>query len=198
MKRENKRDDIFRCALQLFSEKGYEAVSPNEIVEMVGVTKPTLYYFFGSKEGLFDELLKTNYQSLDALMARCCVYTPDPGRYYRDVYPVLLQVVKALFAFAEENTAFYLMSLSFSFAPPYSKTATVSEPYHREHYLIVEQLFKEIAAVHSNMTGKERLYAWRFLADINANIGLWHRGYGNLDEDTSEAIVRGFMHGMFS
>jgi len=32
--------------------KGYQATSTREIVEAAGVTKPMLYYYFGSKEGL--------------------------------------------------------------------------------------------------------------------------------------------------
>ncbi len=48
---------IARTAAQLFAAKGYEATAVREIVEAAGVTKPTLYYHFGSKEGLAQTLL---------------------------------------------------------------------------------------------------------------------------------------------
>lgn len=43
---------ILQTAGRLFAAKGYDATSIREIVEAAGVTKPTLYYHFGSKEGL--------------------------------------------------------------------------------------------------------------------------------------------------
>lgn len=39
-------------AVRLFAAKGYPATSTREIVEAAGVTKPMLYYYFQSKEGL--------------------------------------------------------------------------------------------------------------------------------------------------
>jgi TetR/AcrR family transcriptional regulator len=48
---------IARVAARLFAERGYDATSVREIVEASGVTKPTLYYHFGSKQGLAEALL---------------------------------------------------------------------------------------------------------------------------------------------
>ncbi len=48
---------IARTAARLFAERGYDATSVREIVEAAGVTKPTLYYHFGSKEGLAQAVL---------------------------------------------------------------------------------------------------------------------------------------------
>jgi len=46
-------DRILKKALELFSEKGYDATSVREICEAAGITKPTLYHFYGSKEGVY-------------------------------------------------------------------------------------------------------------------------------------------------
>jgi len=51
------RETILACALQLFSARGYDAVGVQEIVEAVGIQKPTLYHYFGSKAGLLHSLL---------------------------------------------------------------------------------------------------------------------------------------------
>jgi TetR/AcrR family transcriptional regulator len=48
---------IARVAARLFATQGYDATSVRTIVEAAGVTKPTLYYHFGSKEGLAQALL---------------------------------------------------------------------------------------------------------------------------------------------
>ncbi|HZY31528.1 MAG TPA: helix-turn-helix domain-containing protein, partial [Candidatus Methylomirabilis sp.] len=47
------RERILRQSLQLFARKGYDATSVREICEAAGLAKPTLYHFFGSKEGVY-------------------------------------------------------------------------------------------------------------------------------------------------
>lgn len=54
--------NIFRVAAKLFAEKGYNGVSMREISEKSKVSKPTIYYYFGSKEGVFKELVKFGLQ----------------------------------------------------------------------------------------------------------------------------------------
>ena len=51
-------DRILKNALELFSEKGYEATSVREICEAAEITKPTLYHFYGSKEGVYRALVE--------------------------------------------------------------------------------------------------------------------------------------------
>jgi AcrR family transcriptional regulator len=58
----NTKDIIFATAAQLFAQKGYDGVSMREISEQSGVTKPTIYYYFGSKEGIYEELIETGMQ----------------------------------------------------------------------------------------------------------------------------------------
>lgn len=43
---------ILSTALDLFAIKGYDATAVREICEAAGITKPTLYHFFGSKDGV--------------------------------------------------------------------------------------------------------------------------------------------------
>lgn len=47
---------ILDVAAQLFMQRGYRAVSINDIIHAAGVTKPTLYYYFGDKEDLFVQM----------------------------------------------------------------------------------------------------------------------------------------------
>ena len=48
---------ILLSALELFSSRGYEATSVREICEAAEITKPTLYHFYGSKEGVYRALV---------------------------------------------------------------------------------------------------------------------------------------------
>ena len=53
----NTKSKIFRIAARLFAEKGYNGVSMREISQQSRVSKPTLYYYYGSKEGIYQSLL---------------------------------------------------------------------------------------------------------------------------------------------
>lgn len=52
------RDRIIHEATRLFAMRGYARTSVREIVEAAGVTKPTLYHYFGSKGGLFEAVVE--------------------------------------------------------------------------------------------------------------------------------------------
>lgn len=54
----SKRDKIVRSAAKLFLEKGYDSVSINDIIDVVGGSKGTIYSNFGSKEKLFEAVVE--------------------------------------------------------------------------------------------------------------------------------------------
>ncbi len=62
------RQRLLRAASDLFAQKGYAATTVREIVAAVGVTKPVLYYYLGSKEGLYLELMQSTSQSFLKLL----------------------------------------------------------------------------------------------------------------------------------
>jgi len=51
------RNGLMEAALDLFTARGYSATTVREIVKAAGVTKPALYYYFKSKEGVYLEIL---------------------------------------------------------------------------------------------------------------------------------------------
>ncbi len=55
---------IFETSMKLFSEKGYDATSIEEITATVGVAKGTLYYHFSSKEEIFNFLIEEGMKLL--------------------------------------------------------------------------------------------------------------------------------------
>ena len=63
-------DRILLRALELFSSKGYEATSVREICEAAGITKPTLYHFYGSKEGVYRALVDGSLEAFHANLVR--------------------------------------------------------------------------------------------------------------------------------
>lgn len=48
---------ILKAARRLFLQRGFADVAVGEVAHAAGVTKPTLYYHFGDKEGLYADVL---------------------------------------------------------------------------------------------------------------------------------------------
>src|SRR5574343_1008041 len=59
-----KREAVLRTAAQLFNEKGYAASTLDEVAERLGVSKPTVYYYVESKDGILFECVKTGLEML--------------------------------------------------------------------------------------------------------------------------------------
>lgn len=51
--RAERERQMVAVAEEIFADLGYQAASMDEIAERVGVSKPMIYEYFGSKEGLF-------------------------------------------------------------------------------------------------------------------------------------------------
>jgi len=51
------RQRLLDVGLRLFANRGYAGTSVQDITDEAQVTKPTLYYYFGNKEGLFQALV---------------------------------------------------------------------------------------------------------------------------------------------
>src|SRR5215210_6661687 len=87
---------IARVAARLFAARGYDATPVRAIVEAAGVTKPTLYYHFGSKEGLAQALLTVPMTRLAATQRATLEEAGDPVSQ-------LAEMVEAHFAFCRED-----------------------------------------------------------------------------------------------
>jgi AcrR family transcriptional regulator len=53
LRRAEREDQTLEAARVLFAERGFAAVTMDEIAAAVGVTKPLLYTYFGNKEALY-------------------------------------------------------------------------------------------------------------------------------------------------
>lgn len=62
--REGKRDAVLRTAAQLFNEKGFHAVSLDEVAERLNVTKPTLYYYVKNKDEILFECVRIGLEMI--------------------------------------------------------------------------------------------------------------------------------------
>lgn len=69
MRQEDTKGRILSAALELFSKRGYEAVTVEQIARTVGIKAPSLYKHFKSKRDIFDSIV-CRMEQTDALRAR--------------------------------------------------------------------------------------------------------------------------------
>jgi AcrR family transcriptional regulator len=73
MPRADREQQMMTVAEAVFAERGYAASSMDEIAERVGVSKPMLYEYFGSKEGLLVACIRQVRAELHDLTAESVI-----------------------------------------------------------------------------------------------------------------------------
>lgn len=116
------REKILSCAQRLFFEKGYDAVGVQEIVDTAGITKPTMYYYFKSKQGLLDCLLSEGAQGM---LDQVREVTETEGEFSQ-VFEI---VTRKYLELAVENREFYLMLVSLFSSAKDNEAFRSAKPY---------------------------------------------------------------------
>ncbi|GGO01114.1 hypothetical protein GCM10011610_70670 [Nocardia rhizosphaerihabitans] len=75
---ELRTDQLIAAAAQLFSKRGFSAVSMEDIGTAVGVRGPSLYHHFDSKSDLLDEIIDRNNQWVQQYTERALAEGSDP------------------------------------------------------------------------------------------------------------------------
>ncbi len=75
MPRPERERQMLEVAGRSFAARGFHAVSMDEIAEQAGISKPMLYHYFGSKEGLYVAYVRQQGNALLAGMRDAA----DPG-----------------------------------------------------------------------------------------------------------------------
>ncbi len=185
------REVILEQALALFSERGYDAVGVQEICEAAGITKPTLYHYFGSKRGLLEAILERSFNELKTRLAAAAYYLGD--------LPLTLQsIAETHFSFAGEFQTFYRLQLALWFAPQESEGFKAVVIQNRFQYEMIEKVFLDAVPQHGNMRGRHQAYALTFLGMLNTYIGLGLNGFATLDVELAQQAVRQFQYGIYS
>jgi AcrR family transcriptional regulator len=85
-------------AHELFAERGYAAVTMDEVAAALGVTKPLLYNYFGNKEQLYIACMKRSGDALEKTILETVGDTSNPG-------DALNAGLRAFFAFLDADRA---------------------------------------------------------------------------------------------
>ena len=98
LSRDDRMEQTLEVAHGLFAERGYAAVTMDEIAAAVGVTKPLLYNYFGNKERLYIACMQRAGDALTETVASAVAATSSPG-------DALGAGVHAFFAFLDSDRA---------------------------------------------------------------------------------------------
>ena len=98
------REKILLAALRLFSRRGYDAVSVEQIAQAVGIRAPSLYKHFRGKQDIFDAILTETAQRYAAFTGEISVPagTPQEDRqtFSRLTVDALVEKMRALVAYS--------------------------------------------------------------------------------------------------
>ncbi len=64
--REQREKEILQVTRQIMTEKGYPALNMDDVAEGVGISKPTLYQHFSTKEALIVSVIAMQYEEFEA------------------------------------------------------------------------------------------------------------------------------------
>lgn len=95
---------LLAVGIQKFSEKGYDGATVDEIVAAARVNKRMVYHYFGSKEKLYQAVLRDVYERLANIET---TFLAEP----HDVEEMIQEIIRIQFAFLQEHPEFVKLVL---------------------------------------------------------------------------------------
>jgi AcrR family transcriptional regulator len=94
--RAEREQQVLAAARALFAQRGYGAVTMDEVADAVGVTKPLLYIYFGNKERLYLACMEPAAEELREAVASAVAQAERPA-------DALEPGVRAFFSFVDRD-----------------------------------------------------------------------------------------------
>lgn len=87
---QSRRQEISEAAVKVFHRLGYTAASVSAVAAELGMDRATLYYYFSSKEQMFDEIIRSVLERNDELARRIAKSAISPTRKMRELIMALM------------------------------------------------------------------------------------------------------------
>ena len=128
------RERLLETAIGMFAQKGYAGTSVREIAEQAGVSKPVLYYYFKSKEGLFLAILEMAENLQKQLLAEVL---ESQGT----VLDRLALLYRRVYEEVEAHQSFYKLIHGLIFGPPQGAPDYDFTRYHRHMIEAIRKIY---------------------------------------------------------
>ncbi|MDX9850956.1 MAG: TetR/AcrR family transcriptional regulator [Anaerolineaceae bacterium] len=182
---------ILQTACQLFSQQGFDAVGVQEICETAGFTKPTLYHYFGSKQGLLAAIVEHYLTPFNQQLNSALHYQGDVQTSLRNIFNLYLD-------FADHNARFFRLWMSIRLSPIQSTTYQTILPYTQKHQTDLLNFFRNVSTQHGNLLGRELILATSFQGLLFTYASMVLQGEIEITQPRIHQAVHQFMHGIFS
>ena len=107
MKQEDTKQKILDKALELFSARGYDSVSVDQIAKAVGIKAPSLYNHFPGKQAIFDALVESTAARYEADTDRIDIHVQNAARdipvFTQITADALFEKVRQIFEYSLHN-----------------------------------------------------------------------------------------------
>jgi len=127
------RERLLETASHLFAEKGYASTSVREIVARAGVSKPVLYYYFQSKEGLYYAILNWGMEIQQKIIDELLEVSGT-------VQDRILYLYRRIYEEIQAYQGMYAMIHGLIYGPPQGAPKYDFPSYHRQMFEAVKRL----------------------------------------------------------
>jgi AcrR family transcriptional regulator len=105
----NNQQKLLEAGLAILCEKRPEEISMDELAARAGVTKPMVYYYFGSKVGFYQKLVKHIEESLRVMVDKCLY----PGISFREALKNMISLrIEQTILHPEVSNSIRIMAMS--------------------------------------------------------------------------------------
>ncbi len=91
------KEKIVSSAIRLFAEKGFDATSVDEIANLAGVNKAMIYYYFSSKYGLLNSLIRNSINGFSSIIEKIDISK------FKDYKEFIKEIVKKAIDYIDKN-----------------------------------------------------------------------------------------------
>jgi AcrR family transcriptional regulator len=175
------RELVLKSAARLFDCKGYAATTVREIVEAAGVSKPVLYYYFGNKEGIYQEIMRGPFVKFDAVVRESL----EKGGSASDRIEELL--TRTFLTFFEHLDIVRIM-YSLYYGPHECAPFFDFETYHERYWQTVRELVREGLERGEFKTADLDLATWAVLGPLTVAV---QACLGNHGKDVDVKLLSG-------
>lgn len=110
------RAQILEAAARVFAERGYTAATMNEVAAAAGVSKATLYHYYGDKHDLLEQVASSHVARLEALVAEVGAHALPAPEHLREL------VRSFLHAYGHARHAHRVLTEDVKFLDPQART----------------------------------------------------------------------------
>ena len=181
MKQDDTKREIIEKALELFAERGYDAVSVGEIAAAVGIKAPSLYNHYKSKQAIFEAIVEdtaVRYErDTDNLDVHVQDVTKDFATFGHITVQALTEKVRGIFLYSlhDKNVSLFRKMMTIEQFRSPELAALYSERYVDRMVEYHANIFRNLIAVGEIANLNAVTLAYTYVSPVITLLGVCDR-----------------------